>query len=84
MDTEMFHALEKAQAAVLPGAVTLPMMVNGATDGAQLRAKGVQVYGVASVNTGTLHGNDEHIPIEGFNKLVEIIYRAVVEVAAAK
>jgi acetylornithine deacetylase/succinyl-diaminopimelate desuccinylase-like protein len=84
LDSEMFRALEKAQAAVLPGAVTLPMMVTGATDGAQLRAKGVQVYGLGSVNLGLLHGNDERIPVEGFNKFLEIMYRAVVEVAAAK
>jgi len=84
LDSDLFKALEKAQAAVLPGAVTLPMMVTGATDGAQLRGKGVQVYGVGSVNEGRLHGNDERISIDGFNKLLEIVYRAVVEVAAAK
>src|SRR5262245_50075775 len=84
LDSELFKALEKAQAAVLPGVVTLPMMVTGATDGAQLRAKGVQVYGVGSVNEGRLHGNDERISIDGFNKLLEIISRAVVEVSAAK
>jgi acetylornithine deacetylase/succinyl-diaminopimelate desuccinylase-like protein len=84
LDSDLFKALEKAQAAVLPGAVTLPMMVTGATDGAQLRGKGVQVYGVGSVNEGRLHGNDERISIDGFNKLLEIVYRAVVEVSAAK
>src|SRR5262245_2247019 len=84
LDSDLFKALEKAQAAVLPGAVTLPMMVTGATDGAQLRGKGVQVYGVGSVNEGRLHGNDERISVDGFNKLLEIVYRAVVEVSAAK
>ncbi len=84
LDSEMFRALEKAQAAVLPGAVTLPMMVTGATDGAQLRAKGVQVYGVGSVNLGVLHGNDERIPIDSLNQFLEIVYRAVVDVAASK
>jgi acetylornithine deacetylase/succinyl-diaminopimelate desuccinylase-like protein len=74
----------KAQATVLPVAVTLPMMVTGATDAAQLRAKGVQVYGVGSVDEGVLHGNDERIPIDEFNKFLEIVYRAVVDVASGK
>src|SRR6185503_16878484 len=42
IDTEMFAALERAQKKMFPSAATLPTMVTGATDSAQLRAKGVQ------------------------------------------
>ncbi len=86
IDTEMFRALEKTQAAMFPGAVTLPMMLTGATDMSFLRAKGVNAYGIGApaleTETGA-HGNDERISIDGFGKFVEFIYRTVVEVAAA-
>jgi len=88
LETDMFHALEGAQAKLFPGVVTLPMMLTGATDSAQLRAKGVQAYGLGSVagdrERASIHGNDERISIEGLGKFVEFIYWAVVEVAASK
>ena len=86
--TEMFLALERAQQAMFPQAVTLPMMLTGATDSAQLRAKGVQAYGLGSVVTdeerARIHGNDERLSITGIGKFVELVYRAVTDVAAAK
>ena len=88
LETDMFHALEGAQAKLFPGVVTLPMMLTGATDSAQLRAKGVQAYGLGSVGgdreRASIHGNDERISIEGLGKFVEFIYWAVIEVAASK
>jgi acetylornithine deacetylase/succinyl-diaminopimelate desuccinylase-like protein len=88
LETDMFRALEAAQAKLFPGVVTLPMMLTGATDSAQLRAKGVQAYGLGSVagdrERASIHGNDERISIDGLGKFVEFIYRAVVEVAASK
>ena len=83
----LFRALEKAQARVFPGAITIPSMLNGATDGAYLRAKGVQAYGVGSyVENGEslAHGNDERVSVEGVGKFLEFMYYAVVDVAAAK
>ncbi len=88
METEMFRALEGSQGKVFPGVVTLPLMLTGATDSAQLRAKGVQAYGLGSVagdrERASVHGNDERISIEGLGKFVEFIYWAVVDVAASK
>jgi len=88
LGTDMFRALEAAQSKLFPGVVTLPMMLTGATDSAQLRAKGVQAYGLGSVagdrERASIHGNDERISIEGLGKFVEFIYRTVVEVAASK
>jgi acetylornithine deacetylase/succinyl-diaminopimelate desuccinylase-like protein len=86
LDTEMFKALEKAQKTLFSDAVTIPMMLTGATDSAELRAKGVQAYGLGSLMTdedrSRIHGNDERISIDGLGKLVELIYRAVVSVAS--
>jgi len=88
LDTEMFRALEKAQARVFPGAVTLPSMGTGATDSAQLRAKGVQAYGIGSVGTDEdsegSHGSNERNSIEGLGQAIEFLYQAVVDVAAAR
>ncbi len=87
LDTDMFKALERAQGRVFPGVVTIPTMLTGATDGAQLRAKGVQAYGVGNfVENGEsrAHGNDERASIEGLAKFLQFLYTAVVDVAAAK
>jgi di/tripeptidase len=60
----------------------------GATDSAQLRAKGVQAYDIGTVMNGEdlkrVHGNDERIQIAGFGKFVQFLYTATVEIAGAK
>jgi acetylornithine deacetylase/succinyl-diaminopimelate desuccinylase-like protein len=87
-DTAMFAALERAQQKHFPGAVTIPMMLTGATDSAQMRAKGVQAYGLGSVSTdeesNRVHGNDERISIAGLGRFLEFLWTAVTDVAAAK
>lgn len=87
LDSDLFRALEKAQAKVFPDVVTLPVMFTAATDSAQLRAKGVQAYGLGSVLTeedrARMHGNDERLSVEGIGKFIELMYRAVVDVSAA-
>ena len=88
INSEMFRALEKAQAQVFAGAVTLPVMLTGATDSASLRAKGVSAYGIGPIVTdddvARMHGNDERLSVEGLGGFVEFLYRAVVEVSAAR
>ena len=88
LETDMFRALESTQAKLFPGTATLPLMLTGATDSAQLRAKGVQAYGLGSVagdrERASVHGNDERISVEGLGKFVEFIYWTVIDVAASK
>jgi acetylornithine deacetylase/succinyl-diaminopimelate desuccinylase-like protein len=85
LDTEMFKALETAQKRRFPTAITLPLMVTGATDSAQLRAKGVQAYGLSLPATEEdnrrVHGNDERLRLDGLEPFVAMVYDAVVEVA---
>ena len=87
IDTEMFRAMERAQQKLFPGAVTLPLMLTGATDSAQLRAKGVQAYGIGSVfseeDSARVHGNDERVSLEGLGKFLEYVYESVIAVAGA-
>jgi len=84
MDSDLFRALETAQASVFPVGLVVPTMVTGATDSAQLRAKGVKAYGIGSVTdeaTGSrAHGNDERTPVEGVGLFLRFLYRAVTEV----
>ena len=88
LDTDAFHALEHAQQKVFPGVPTIPIMQVGATDSAQLRAKGVQAYDLGTVMNSDdrtrIHGNDERIEIAGFGKFVQFLYAATVEIAGAK
>jgi acetylornithine deacetylase/succinyl-diaminopimelate desuccinylase-like protein len=86
--SEMFQALERAQAKLFPGVVTLPTMGTGATDSAQLRAKGVQAYGIGPPTSDDdalrVHGNDERNRLEAEGKFVEYLYTVVLDVAASK
>jgi acetylornithine deacetylase/succinyl-diaminopimelate desuccinylase-like protein len=88
LDTELFHALERVQRHLFPDAITVPRMTAGATDSAQLRAKGIQAYGIGPVATeedaARLHGNDERISIEGLRPFLEFVWMVVLEIAAVR
>jgi acetylornithine deacetylase/succinyl-diaminopimelate desuccinylase-like protein len=90
LDNEMFKALEQAAKRVYPGSATLPMMLTGATDMAQLRAKGVQCYGIGppatdddSVNFGA-HSDVERLLESSLYSFVEFTWTAVTEVSVSK
>ena len=88
LDTDLYHAMESTAHKMFPQAITLPDMLTGATDSAQLRAKGVQAYGLGSVSTdqdrSRVHGNDERLSIEGLGKFVQFLYTAATDVAASR
>jgi acetylornithine deacetylase/succinyl-diaminopimelate desuccinylase-like protein len=88
LNTVMFTALEDAQKKLWPDAITMPVMPTWATDSAQLRAKGVQCYGIFPPMTdddrSRFHGNDERLSVDGLGKFVEFVWSAVTEVAAAR
>jgi acetylornithine deacetylase/succinyl-diaminopimelate desuccinylase-like protein len=89
LDSEMFRALEAVGNRMFH-APTIPSMMTGATDNAQLRAKGVQAYGVGEVVSaaagplGGAHSDDEHISIPALMTLVQYMWNAVIETAAAQ
>ena len=85
----MFHAFEAVQKEMFPGAVTLPSMLTGATDNAQLRAKGVEAYGFGPIvdesdaaGPGGAHGDDERLEESSLYKEVEFLWKSVERVAA--
>ncbi len=89
IDSEMFKSFEATQKEMFPGAVTLPAMLTGATDNAQLRAKGVQAYGFGpivdekdTVAGGGAHGDDERLRETSLYKEVEFLWRSIIRVVA--
>jgi acetylornithine deacetylase/succinyl-diaminopimelate desuccinylase-like protein len=88
IDTVMFLALERVQRRMFPGAITLPGMLTGATDMAQLRARGVAAYGLGPIvddsegGAGGAHADDERLAEVSLAKLVEFLWYSVMEVAA--
>lgn len=88
LDTDGFHALERAAQKVFPGVLTVPIMQVGATDSAQLRARGVLAYDIGTVlgmeDLKRIHGNDERIQIAGFGKFVQFLFTATLNLAGAK
>jgi acetylornithine deacetylase/succinyl-diaminopimelate desuccinylase-like protein len=90
LDTPMFRALEHTQQKMFPGAITIPAMLTGATDMAQLRAKGVQAYGFGPIvdeKEMELHGahSDQERMLEtSVYRMTEFLWNALIEVAASK
>lgn len=90
LDTEMFRSLEAAQRRLYPKAVTIPGMVTGATDLAQLRARGVQAYGIgprfdeAEFAEHGWHSDVERLSEDSLYGFVQFMWYAVLDVAATK
>jgi len=89
LDNEMFQTLERVAVRMYPDATVLPMMQTGATDMAQVRAKGMQAYGIGparsveEINSGFgAHGDNERISEEAFVELVKYMWNVVIEMAA--
>jgi acetylornithine deacetylase/succinyl-diaminopimelate desuccinylase-like protein len=86
LDSDLFHAMERAQKKLFPDAITVPMMTTGATDSAQLRAKGVKAYGInvpaSEADSILLHGNDERVSVEALRQFLEYMWQVVTDVAA--
>jgi acetylornithine deacetylase/succinyl-diaminopimelate desuccinylase-like protein len=73
-----------------PEATVLPIMSTGATDMAQMRAKGVQSYGIGpartieEINSGYgAHGDNERVAEDAFVSMVEYLWRVILEMAAS-
>jgi acetylornithine deacetylase/succinyl-diaminopimelate desuccinylase-like protein len=90
LNTDMFRALEAVSKRMYPGAATLPIMMTGATDMAELRAKGMQCYGIGPESTDEefaahgWHSDVERATAGSIYKLAEFTWNAVMEVAGAK
>lgn len=91
LDNEMFQTLERVATRMYPDATVLPIMATGATDMAQVRARGMQAYGIGparsieEINSGFgAHGDNERIEEDAFIELVKYMWNVVIEIAATQ
>jgi acetylornithine deacetylase/succinyl-diaminopimelate desuccinylase-like protein len=90
IDSEMFQVLERTQKKMYPRALTIPSMLTGATDNAQLRTKGVQAYGfgpISDESEGDLHGahsDQERMLESSLHEMVQFLWYTVLDIAASK
>jgi acetylornithine deacetylase/succinyl-diaminopimelate desuccinylase-like protein len=86
LDTEMYRTLEQVARKMYPGTVVLPAMSTGASDMAQLRAKGIQSYGIGPAVTEEdrlqygAHSDIERLLESSLYRFVEFTWSAVSEV----
>ncbi len=78
---EIMGSIEKLSREFWPGAVVLPTMSAGATDGSYLRNAGIPTYGhsglAGDINDIRAHGKDERILVESFYRGGDYLYRLV-------
>jgi len=90
IDTEMYGVLERVANRMFPGATVIPSMATGASDQAQLRAKGIQSYGLAPASTESdeidypAHGDVERLAESSLYPFVQYVWTVVGEAAARK
>ena len=87
LGTEMYQAMERAAKTIYPGATVIPSMSTGASDMAQLRAKGIQSYGVGPASTEAdqlnypAHGDVERLAESSLYPFVQYVWTVATEVA---
>ena len=88
LDTEMYRVMEQVARTIYPGATVLPSMSTGASDQAQLRAKGIQSYGIGPASTESdaldypAHGDVERLAESSLYPFVQYVWNVVTEIAA--
>ncbi len=78
---EIMGSIEKLTGEFWPGAVVLPTMSAGATDGSYLRNAGIPTYGhsglAGDIHDIRAHGKDERVLIKSFYQGEDYLYRLV-------
>lgn len=89
IDNEMFQVLEGVTERMYPDATMIPTMSTGATDMAQVRAKGVPAYGIGPArsieerNSGFgAHGDNERVSEEAMKQLLQFLWYTIIDIAA--
>jgi acetylornithine deacetylase/succinyl-diaminopimelate desuccinylase-like protein len=87
LGTDMYQAMERVARTIYPGATVIPSMSTGASDMAQLRAKGIQSYGVGPASTEAdqlnypAHGDVERLAESSLYPFVQYVWTVVTDVA---
>jgi acetylornithine deacetylase/succinyl-diaminopimelate desuccinylase-like protein len=89
VESELMSSITRVTAQTFPGAVAFPAMDTFATDSARLRLRSVQAYGLlpfplTSEDEWRMHGEDERIPVESFQKGIGFLSAIVNDFSVAK
>jgi acetylornithine deacetylase/succinyl-diaminopimelate desuccinylase-like protein len=90
LDTEMYRVLERVSKEMYPGVTVIPQMSAGASDKAQLRAKGQQSYGIGPIGSledrtnYSSHSDVERLAETSIYQFVEFVWWAVTGIAGAR
>jgi acetylornithine deacetylase/succinyl-diaminopimelate desuccinylase-like protein len=90
IDSSMYRSLERAASLVYPGSISVPSMLTASSDMAQLRAKGVQAYGIGPAMTNeeftqhAWHSDVERLSEESLYRFVQFVFDAVSDAAIKK
>jgi acetylornithine deacetylase/succinyl-diaminopimelate desuccinylase-like protein len=88
LSDEIMGPITKLSAEFWPGAVVVPTMSAGATDGSYLRNAGIPTYGhsgmAGDINESRAHGRDERVLVKSFFDGDEYLYRLVKALAGGQ
>jgi acetylornithine deacetylase/succinyl-diaminopimelate desuccinylase-like protein len=88
LSDDIIGPITKLSAEFWPGAVVLPTMSAGATDGSYLRNAGIPTYGqsgmAGDVAESRIHGRDERVLVKSFFEGDEYLYRLVKALAGGQ
>ena len=81
INAEVLSVMNQLSAEYWPGAVVVPTMADGASDGVYTNAAGMPTYGICGIaletNDVRAHGKDERLPIVSFERGTEFYYDLV-------
>src|SRR5215471_8393695 len=79
--TDVMSAVESLTKQMFPGAVVVPVMSTGATDGLYLRNSGIPTFGVdgtfGDIDDVRAHGKDERVGVKQYFEGLEFQYRLI-------
>jgi acetylornithine deacetylase/succinyl-diaminopimelate desuccinylase-like protein len=89
LDTDMYRIIEQVGKRLYPGSTMLPSMSTGASDMAQLRAKGINSYGIGPASAVTeasfgAHSDVERLAEPTLYHFVEYTWNIVLDAAGHK
>jgi acetylornithine deacetylase/succinyl-diaminopimelate desuccinylase-like protein len=83
---DVMDAVESLTKEVYPGAIVIPVMSTGATDGLYLRNGEIPTYGIdgtfGEMDDVRAHGRDERVGVKQFFEGLEFQYRLIKALAA--
>jgi acetylornithine deacetylase/succinyl-diaminopimelate desuccinylase-like protein len=84
---QIMKPIESITKTMFPGAIVVPMMGTGATDGLYLRNAGIPTYGIEGIfyeiDDNRAHGRDERVGVKQYFEGLEFQYRLIKALSSA-